>query len=240
MSTTFEDDDVDYEDETRAPFLKHDNHDAPIIPRKPTPLPIRQFSALLSLWLAESIVEHSISPYFNQVRTAYNAAALIYELYACHAKSNTAPPPACQRPPDRGRRCTKGGVLHGYHRESLCFAHYARKRKRNGASDVYHRYPYTMLPRLSPRSSGTAFPTMLAASPYFCRASRVRSFPLFRSASPALFWRSFSGMILYNSRKCRRSADYRLLFRRKPRPARRAKREHRHREMYDSRAHRRN
>ena len=68
--TTFEDDDVDNnedEDETRAPFLKHDDHDAPI-PRKPTPLPIRQFSVLLSLWLAESIVEHSISPYLNQVR----------------------------------------------------------------------------------------------------------------------------------------------------------------------------
>lgn len=81
--TTSEDDDVDYEDEdeTRAPFLKHDDHDTPIPRKQPTPLPVRQFLALLSLWLAESIVEHSISPYLNQVRMASNtAAATAYEL----------------------------------------------------------------------------------------------------------------------------------------------------------------
>jgi hypothetical protein len=72
--TTLEDDDVDYEDETRAPFLKHGDHDAPVT-RKPTPLPIRQFSVLLSLWLAESIVENSISPYLNQVRMTFSSDA---------------------------------------------------------------------------------------------------------------------------------------------------------------------
>ena len=72
--TTFEDDDVDYEDETRAPFLKNDDHDAQT-PRKPTPLPIRQFSVLLSLLLAESVVENSISPYLNQVRMTFSSDA---------------------------------------------------------------------------------------------------------------------------------------------------------------------
>jgi hypothetical protein len=121
--TTFadEDDDVDYEDETRTPFLKNDDHDAPIS-RKPTPLPMRQISVLLSLWLAEAVVENSISPYLNQVRMASNAATAVYELYASRAESNrTAPHSARQRPPDRGRRWTKGGVLHGYHRKSLFF-----------------------------------------------------------------------------------------------------------------------
>jgi hypothetical protein len=83
--TTFEDDDGDYEDETRAPFLKNGDHDAPI-PRKPTPLPLRQFSVLLSLWLAESIVENSISPYLNQVRMASSPAAAL-ELVSFNASS---------------------------------------------------------------------------------------------------------------------------------------------------------
>jgi hypothetical protein len=65
--TTFEDDDVDYEDEAQAPFLKNDDPDPPI-PRKPTPLPKKQFSVLLSLWIAESVMQNSISPYLNQVR----------------------------------------------------------------------------------------------------------------------------------------------------------------------------
>jgi len=60
---TFEDDDIDYEDET--PFLKDDGLDA--LPRQPTPLPMKQISVLLVLWIAESIVGHSISPYLNQV-----------------------------------------------------------------------------------------------------------------------------------------------------------------------------
>jgi hypothetical protein len=133
----------------------------------------------------------------------------------CAELDRTAPHSACQRPPDRGRRWTKGGVLYGYPRESLSFAHYARKGKRNGASDGNHRYPYTMLPRLSPHSTGTVFPTMLAASPYFCRASRVRSSPPSLSVSPARSWRSSSGIVtqLYLSRngplegKYRRYAD---------------------------------
>jgi len=67
--TTFEDDDVDREEET--PFLKSeiDDPDSDAVPRKrPTPLPKRQISILLTLWVAESIMEHSISPYINQVR----------------------------------------------------------------------------------------------------------------------------------------------------------------------------
>ena len=62
--TTFEDDLNDYEDET--PFLKNDDLDA--LPCKPTPLPMKQVSVLLVLWVAESIVGPSISPYLNQVR----------------------------------------------------------------------------------------------------------------------------------------------------------------------------
>src|SRR6266850_2453926 len=51
---------------------------------------------------------------------ASNAATAVYELHACCAELNrTAPHSACQKPLDRGRRWTKGGVLHGYHRESL-------------------------------------------------------------------------------------------------------------------------
>ena len=61
---TPEDDDVDFEDET--PFLKNGDHNAS--PRKQTSLPIKQISFLLLPWIAESIVDHSISPYLNQVR----------------------------------------------------------------------------------------------------------------------------------------------------------------------------
>ena len=64
MSLTTSEDDIDYEDET--PFLKNDDRD--ILPRKPTPLPTAQISVLLSLWIAESVMDHSISPYLNQVR----------------------------------------------------------------------------------------------------------------------------------------------------------------------------
>lgn len=65
--TRFEDDDVDREEET--PFLKNDDDDDNVpAPRKPTPLPAMQISVLLSLWVAESVVDHSIGPYLNQVR----------------------------------------------------------------------------------------------------------------------------------------------------------------------------
>jgi hypothetical protein len=63
-TTTFEDEVIDYEDET--PFLENDDRDAP--PRKPTPLPTKQISVLLVLWIAESVIDNSISPYLNQVR----------------------------------------------------------------------------------------------------------------------------------------------------------------------------
>ena len=63
LATTLEDDDVDYEDQT--PFLKNDD-DASL--HRQTPLPIKQISFLLLPWIAESIVDHSISPYLNQVR----------------------------------------------------------------------------------------------------------------------------------------------------------------------------
>jgi len=68
--TTPEDDDVDYEDET--PFLKNDDPNASL--RKQTSLPIKQISFLLLPWIAESIVDHSISPYLNQVRITAAAA----------------------------------------------------------------------------------------------------------------------------------------------------------------------
>ena len=58
-TTRFED---DVGEET--PFIPNDDP----VPRKPTPLPTFQISILLSLWVAEAVVEHSISPYINQVR----------------------------------------------------------------------------------------------------------------------------------------------------------------------------
>ena len=63
--TTFEDDVIEYGDET--PFLKNDDPDA--LPHKPTPLPMKQISVLLVLWIAESVIDNSISPYLNEVRT---------------------------------------------------------------------------------------------------------------------------------------------------------------------------
>ncbi|KAH9980690.1 MFS general substrate transporter [Russula compacta] len=66
--TRFEDDDVDREEET--PFLKNDDDDDDDVPAprsKPTPLPAVQISVLLSLWVAESVVDHSIGPYLNQL-----------------------------------------------------------------------------------------------------------------------------------------------------------------------------
>ncbi|KAH9165754.1 MFS general substrate transporter [Lactarius sanguifluus] len=54
----FEDDNLDEE----TPFLPKDNAE-----RKPTPLPRLQIAILLSIWLVESIISHSISPYLNQL-----------------------------------------------------------------------------------------------------------------------------------------------------------------------------
>lgn len=54
----FEDDHLDEE----APFLPKDNPT-----REPTPLPRVQIVMLLSVWLVESLISHSISPYLNQV-----------------------------------------------------------------------------------------------------------------------------------------------------------------------------
>ncbi|KAH9023398.1 MFS general substrate transporter [Lactarius pseudohatsudake] len=53
-----EDDHVDEE----TPFFPKDN-----ATRNPTPLPRLQITALLSIWLVESIISHSISPYLNQL-----------------------------------------------------------------------------------------------------------------------------------------------------------------------------
>jgi hypothetical protein len=58
-TTRFED---DIGEET--PFIPNDDP----VPCKPTPLPTAQISILLSLWVAEAVVEHSITPYINQVR----------------------------------------------------------------------------------------------------------------------------------------------------------------------------
>ena len=71
--TTLEDDDVDYEDET--PFLQDDAQNSSL--RKQTPLPIKQISFLLLPGIAESIVDHSINPYLNQVRMTWVAATAL-------------------------------------------------------------------------------------------------------------------------------------------------------------------
>ena len=104
--TTFEDDVIDYEDET--PFLKNDDSD----PRKPTPLPMKQISVLLVLWIAESVIDNSISPYLNQVR--YDGGRFC-EAYSRMINSRSAR----QRPPGRGRRRAEGGLLHRDHSTSL-------------------------------------------------------------------------------------------------------------------------
>ena len=53
-----EDDHLDEE----TPFLPKEN-----ATRKPTPLPRVQIMVLVSVYVVESIVTHSISPYINQV-----------------------------------------------------------------------------------------------------------------------------------------------------------------------------
>jgi len=47
-----------------TPFLQNGD-----VPQKaaPTPLPRTQIAILLSIWIAESVVSHSIGPYLNQV-----------------------------------------------------------------------------------------------------------------------------------------------------------------------------
>lgn len=107
-TTTFEDEVIDYEDET--PFLKNDDPDTP--PRKPTPLPKKQISVLLVLWIAESVIDNSISPYLNQVRKWWQVLCGAYSRVL-----NTRS--ARQRPPDRGWRCAEGGLLHGDYSTSL-------------------------------------------------------------------------------------------------------------------------
>ncbi|KAI9443968.1 MFS general substrate transporter [Lactarius indigo] len=53
-----EDDHIDEE----TPFLPRDD-----APRKPTPLPRLQVAVILSIWLVESLISSSISPYLNQL-----------------------------------------------------------------------------------------------------------------------------------------------------------------------------
>ena len=55
------DDGVDEE----APLLPVKDNDTSL---KSTPLPTSQIAVLASVWLAETVVEISISPYLNQVR----------------------------------------------------------------------------------------------------------------------------------------------------------------------------
>ncbi|KAH9023396.1 MFS general substrate transporter [Lactarius pseudohatsudake] len=50
----------------------HHNEETPLLPkddatRNPTPLPKLQIAVLLSVWLIESLISHSISPYLNQL-----------------------------------------------------------------------------------------------------------------------------------------------------------------------------
>ncbi|KAH9165751.1 hypothetical protein EDB89DRAFT_2007936 [Lactarius sanguifluus] len=50
----------------------HHDEETPLLPkddatRNPTPLPKLQIAVLLSVWLIESLISHSISPYLNQV-----------------------------------------------------------------------------------------------------------------------------------------------------------------------------
>ncbi|KAI9455177.1 MFS general substrate transporter [Lactarius psammicola] len=60
---------------SRSPSRYEDDHldeETPFLPkddtiRKPTPLPRVQIVALLSVWLVESIISHSITPYLNQL-----------------------------------------------------------------------------------------------------------------------------------------------------------------------------
>jgi hypothetical protein len=61
--TRFADDDDVHREEEEIPFLETED-----ILRRPTPLPKFQFSVLLTLWVAEAIVDNSIGPYLNQVR----------------------------------------------------------------------------------------------------------------------------------------------------------------------------
>ncbi|KAH9059717.1 MFS general substrate transporter [Lactarius vividus] len=60
--TRFED---NHEIDEETPFLP--NQDPPDLNPTQTPLPIAQISILLTIWLAESILSHSISPYLNQL-----------------------------------------------------------------------------------------------------------------------------------------------------------------------------
>jgi len=60
MHLTRLEEDVDEE----TPFLQ--NEDTPRKPA-PTPLPRTQIAILLSVWIADSVVSHSIGPYLNQV-----------------------------------------------------------------------------------------------------------------------------------------------------------------------------
>ena len=63
---TFQDDVINYEDET--PFLEDDDLDT--LSCKPTPLPTKEISVLLAQWIAEFVIDNSItgSPCLNQMR----------------------------------------------------------------------------------------------------------------------------------------------------------------------------
>ena len=84
-------------------------------PRNPTPLPTAQIAVLVFPWVAESIVEHSISPYLNQVRWSLSRPSRDEPALKLHS--------ACSRPPNRGRRWAESGVLHGNYSTLISYPH---------------------------------------------------------------------------------------------------------------------
>jgi len=66
MTSPAEFDDGDYDEETS--LLRAQSHNGVNATHRQTQLPTAQVSVLVLLWIAESIVASSISPYINQVR----------------------------------------------------------------------------------------------------------------------------------------------------------------------------
>ncbi len=66
--TRFED---NHEPDDRTPLLPNQEREG-LRGFNPTPLPISQICALFTVWLAESTISHSMSPYLNQVQIVMN------------------------------------------------------------------------------------------------------------------------------------------------------------------------
>jgi hypothetical protein len=124
---------------------------------QPTPLPTVQLSVLLLPSIAEAVMFSSMSPYINQVWWYFRSFR--------HISPNASL--ACSRASNRGRRCTKSGVLHRNHSASLDHVFLTR--------EMYCRRPlFIMFPRPSLRFTGTVFPITLAASPLCYFASQAQ------------------------------------------------------------------